>query len=627
MIVFSLLMVFFRNTYLEFWGVTLAVFLLSISALFYIIVGQFFFSKLLKLVPISGFCRRRDLFVFLALPIVIGIVSRLGGEALFYRTMFLEEIGKDYVRTARSKGLSETVVLFRHVLRNALLPILTSTVAVLPLLFLGALIMESFFGIPGPRQLHDRRDQRAGLRDRALDGVRRLGALHRRPHPDRHLVHRRRSAHPAELGRADMPKLVFLATDIALYGLLVAIAFYVWHALRTPTLRQTWRSVLHDPVGDVRRASCCCVFLAARGARLGPFPAAAAAGARRGRRCGAGVLDAHAVACSTRCWPARARRARRPTRFRSARTSSRRSRCWSTASRSATIRGCSSAARISRTPTREWAADVARRSVAGLAGGAVGAAALWLVVAALRARSARSGVGASRCGRSGSGPPDVPWRSMLLTASVLALFAGWVAALWPYYHVFGTDQTGNDVLFQAIKSIRTAVVIGSLATLATLPFAIVFGILAGYYKGRVDDAIQYLYTVLSSIPSVLLIAAFVLMIQVFVDKNPQMFETGLERADIRLFLLAAILGITGWAGLARLLRAETLKLVRARLRAGGARVRRVERRHHAPPHPAQRDAHRADRRGARFLRPRALRGGALVRRRRRRPDAPTASAR
>jgi peptide/nickel transport system permease protein len=103
---------------------------------------------------------------------------------------------------------------------------------------------------------------------------------------------------------------------------------------------------------------------------------------------------------------------------------------------------------------------------------------------------------------------------------VLVLFAGWVGALWPVYHVFGTDQTGNDVLFQAIKSIRTAVVIGSLATIATLPFAIVFGILAGYYKGRVDDAIQYLYTVLSSIPSVLLIAAFVLMIQVFVDKNP-----------------------------------------------------------------------------------------------------------
>jgi peptide/nickel transport system permease protein len=148
-IVVSLLMVFFRNTYLEFWGFALAVFLMSISALFYILMGQFFFSKVLKLVPISGFSGGLDAVVFLALPVIIGIVSRLGGEALFYRTMFLEEIGRDYVRTARAKGLSETAVLFRHVLRNAMLPILTSTVAVLPLLFLGALIMESFFGIPG----------------------------------------------------------------------------------------------------------------------------------------------------------------------------------------------------------------------------------------------------------------------------------------------------------------------------------------------------------------------------------------------------------------------------------------------------------------------------------------------
>ena len=148
-VVFALLMVFFRNTYLDLWGFTLAVLLMSISSLFYILMGQFLFSKVLRLVPISGFSGGRDAIVFLALPVLIGLVSRLGGEALLFRTMILEEVGKDYVRTARSKGLSEQVVLFRHVLRNALLPILTSTVAVLPLLFLGALIMESFFGIPG----------------------------------------------------------------------------------------------------------------------------------------------------------------------------------------------------------------------------------------------------------------------------------------------------------------------------------------------------------------------------------------------------------------------------------------------------------------------------------------------
>lgn len=143
------MLVFFRATYLEVWGVALCVFFMSISGLFYIIAGQFMFAKVLKLVPISGYAEGLELAVFLILPVLIGIFSRLGSEALFYRTMFLEEIGKDYVRTARSKGLTETMVLFRHVLGNALLPILTSTVAVLPLLFLGALIMESFFGIPG----------------------------------------------------------------------------------------------------------------------------------------------------------------------------------------------------------------------------------------------------------------------------------------------------------------------------------------------------------------------------------------------------------------------------------------------------------------------------------------------
>ncbi|HOX88115.1 MAG TPA: ABC transporter permease [Burkholderiaceae bacterium] len=148
-IVLAMLMVFFRNTYLDVSGVVLAVGMLSISSLFYIILGQWFFSKLLKLVPVSGYAAGWNAVIFLALPVLIAIVSRLGGDSLLYRTIFLEEAGKDYVRTARSKGLSEQAVLFRHVLRNAMLPILTSSVAVLPLLFMGSLVMESFFGIPG----------------------------------------------------------------------------------------------------------------------------------------------------------------------------------------------------------------------------------------------------------------------------------------------------------------------------------------------------------------------------------------------------------------------------------------------------------------------------------------------
>ena len=148
-IAFSLSLVFFRSTRLDFWGVVLCVFMLSISGLFYIIAGQWLFSKILRLVPYSGFAWGLDTVKFLALPILVAIISRLGPEARFYRSLFLEEMSKDYVRTARARGLSERVVLFKHVLRNAMLPILTGTVSALPLLFMGSLIAESFFGIPG----------------------------------------------------------------------------------------------------------------------------------------------------------------------------------------------------------------------------------------------------------------------------------------------------------------------------------------------------------------------------------------------------------------------------------------------------------------------------------------------
>lgn len=148
-IAFALLLVFFKGTRLDFAGVVICVVLLSISGLFYIIAGQWMFAKLLRWVPYSGFVGGWGSIRFLILPVLVGIFSGLGAQSRFYRTLFLEEAGKDYVRTARAKGLSERVVLFRHVLRNAMLPILTGTVSAIPLLFMGSLISESFFGIPG----------------------------------------------------------------------------------------------------------------------------------------------------------------------------------------------------------------------------------------------------------------------------------------------------------------------------------------------------------------------------------------------------------------------------------------------------------------------------------------------
>jgi len=146
---FALLIAFFRATYIDYWGVVICVILMSISALFYIIGGQYLFSKLWHLVPISGYDTGISAFKFLVLPVVIGVISGIGSGTRWYRTIFLEEVEKDYVRTARAKGVSEQDIMLHHVLRNALIPILTGVVAVLPLLFMGSLITESFFGIPG----------------------------------------------------------------------------------------------------------------------------------------------------------------------------------------------------------------------------------------------------------------------------------------------------------------------------------------------------------------------------------------------------------------------------------------------------------------------------------------------
>ncbi len=145
----ALLLAFFRASPLDFWGVVLCVAMMSISGLFYIIGGQYLISKLWRLVPISGYSGELDAWKFLILPVLIGVISGIGSSVRWYRTIFLEEIGKDYVRTARAKGLSEVIVMFRHVLRNAMIPILTGVVVVIPLLFMGSLLTESFFGIPG----------------------------------------------------------------------------------------------------------------------------------------------------------------------------------------------------------------------------------------------------------------------------------------------------------------------------------------------------------------------------------------------------------------------------------------------------------------------------------------------
>jgi peptide/nickel transport system permease protein len=191
----------------------------------------------------------------------------------------------------------------------------------------------------------------------------------------------------------------------------------------------------------------------------------------------------------------------------------------------------------------EWAGDVARLTLAGVIASVFLWLAFGLVVKGLRKKY-----------------PAVPWGAATIALGLLLVLAGPATALSSVYHVLGTDKVGQDVFYLALKSVRTSLVIGTLTTLVLLPVGIALGIMAGYFKGWIDDVIQYLYTTLNSIPGVLLIAAAVLMMQVYIDLHPETFQTAVQRADLRLLFLCIILGLTSWTGLARLLRGEALKL-------------------------------------------------------------------
>jgi len=154
----------------------------------------------------------------------------------------------------------------------------------------------------------------------------------------------------------------------------------------------------------------------------------------------------------------------------------------------------------------------------------------------------------------------LPWSASWVTQAVVICLGVWLVSISRYYHVLGTDLGGADVVFQSIKGVRTGVLLGTLATLIMLPIAVTLGVMAGYFKGWVDDVVQYLYTTLSSIPGILLIAASVLLFQVYIDLHPDFFAVGLEKADARFIALCFILGVTSWSSLCRLIRAETLKI-------------------------------------------------------------------
>jgi len=354
-----------------------------------------------------------------------------------------------------------------------------------------------------------------------------------------------------------MPKIVFLWTDVALWLMVLSALAYLWHVRRSPNLRATWARVARDTP-----AMCSAVILVAFSVvglldsvhyrpLLPPAPGAAADAppvyAPAVKSALDGLLTGTVLTQPEKNYsqPLAAYLFLKETMLvndQPVRDFPR-------------LRG---AATHLTDPKQERTSDVLTRLGFGLAGGlavAVAGAAILFAGLARREKSASAAADALLLGES-----DIPWRAMVITFTGLCLFAGALAGLSSGYHALGTDRIGNDVLWQALKSIRTALVIGSLTTIAMLPPAIIFGIAAGYFKGKVDDAIQYLYTTITSIPGVLLVAACALMMQVYIDNHADLFDTSVARADLRLFLLCMILGFTGWAGLCRLLRAETLKL-------------------------------------------------------------------
>ncbi len=210
-------------------------------------------------------------------------------------------------------------------------------------------------------------------------------------------------------------------------------------------------------------------------------------------------------------------------------------------------------------PENERAGDIAGLTIQGLFIGLI--VSLFFAISLCALLAWRSEMSVKQIiDRIVSNEFEVPWYAILLTITILLVMFFIIYTLSGHYHVFGTDKVGQDVLYQALKSIRTRLVIGTLTTLVMLPFAIMMGLMAGYFRGIIDDVIQYLYTTLNSIPGVLLIAASILLLQVYIGKHEADFTSLEQRADLRLLFLCIILGITSWTGLCRLLRAETLKL-------------------------------------------------------------------
>ena len=491
-VTFSLIIAFCRGTYVDRWGTVLCVLMMSVSSLFYIIGGQFLFAKWLRLFPISGFDWGEAMGRFIFLPVLIAVIGGIGGSVRFYRTVMLEEIGKDYVRTARAKGLGEHVVLFKHVLKNAMIPILTNAVMAIPFLFMGSLISESFFAIPGLGSMTMTAIQAQDFA--VIRSMTYIGAI----------------LYIAGLILTDIsytlvdPRITLGASDTrTLYG--------------QPSLRDVLKIVVSFAVlaGGAAGVYFALRFFASIETRIPVVSNALVALTLLGL--GGFVFYAQRNVLWRTAW-------RQVRRNRLAMVS---------------LGVLGSYALIAVFDSVTWR-DVERHG-----GGSAGAPAV--VFSEPRSILDRlCAPFATKIEKTYSAPLA---DTLFAKETVEDLVDGEVVRTrsfpplqHPRWHVLGTDKTGQDVLFLTVKSVRTGLVVGGLTTLIVIPFAIFFGVLAGFFGGWVDDIVQYFYSTLASIPWVLLVVCFMMV-----------FGRGLPQ-------LCVVMGLTGWVGLCRLLRGETLKL-------------------------------------------------------------------
>lgn len=509
---------------------TVLIALLSISSLFYIIGFQALLGKTLKWIPVSGWADGLDAWRFVAGAVVISVIAGTGASVRFYRALFEEELGRDYVRTARAKGLGEGALLSRHVLRSALVPIATAVVAGLPFLVMGSLLLESFFAIPG-------------LGNYTLD------ALNQKDF-------------------AVVRAMVFFGSLLTVLGLLLTDFAYVavdprisLENKKTGRVLPVWLFVV------AATATLAVIGHVTDPVRQTALSTAAPAGAPTAPALWPGNVGAFLALAALLVLP-----------FLLARTLEGR-RLFAVFRTRRLAQAC--LALVALFIVVSWTDSVRWREVVRGGDGKVvldprtgrparTQEATSLLDAALVGTWNLFGAKVQKIGDLSEKTYSAPFARTLFvyTTDPDTGTRRKENLKHPSLHPFGTDKAGSDVLVRALKGIRTAVMIGVLTTLLALPFALLLGVAAGWFGGWVDDLIQYLYTLVSAIPGVLLVMAFILL-----------YGQG-------LWQICVVLGLTGWTELCRLMRGETLKLRElpfvTSAKALGAPDFRILRRHVVP---------------------------------------------